>query len=75
MNLIKSSPKKQKNQECKNIVHFLQSKDDKQGTWLQSVGKSKDKEAKKAYRQRRKCFSTKDGFCSKKKNGATIVNR
>ena len=49
-------------EEYDNIVRFLESKDDKQRTWPQSVGKSKDKEAKRAYLQRCESFSTQDGL-------------
>ena len=62
--------------ECNNIVRFLESKDDKQRTWLQSVGKSKDKEAQRVYRQRGDCFSHPSTIVFvQNKKGATIVNR
>ena len=55
-------------EDYNDILRFLESKSDKQRSWPRGVEESKDKEAKRAYRQ--KCesfFATYDGLLFKLK--------
>ena len=50
-----------------HVVRFLESKSDKQRSWPRGVEESKDKEAKRAYRQTSESFATYDGLLFKLK--------
>ncbi|KAL5497499.1 hypothetical protein EMCRGX_G013975 [Ephydatia muelleri] len=52
-------------EEYNDIVRFLESKSDKQRSWPRGVEESKDKEAKRAYRQKCESFATYDGLLFK----------
>ncbi|KAL5518237.1 hypothetical protein EMCRGX_G003935 [Ephydatia muelleri] len=54
-------------EEYNDIVRFLESKSDKQRSWPRGVEESKDKEAKRAYRQKCESFATYDGLLFKLK--------
>ena len=56
-------------EEYNDIVRFLESKGDKQRSWPRARGveESKDKEAKRAYRQICESFATHDGLLFKLK--------
>ena len=54
-------------EEYNDIVRFLESKGDKQRYWPRGVEESKDKEAKRAYRQKCGSFATHDGVLFKLK--------
>ena len=54
-------------EEYNDIVRFLESKSDKQRSWPRDVEESKDKEAKRAYRQKFESFATYDGLLFKLK--------
>ena len=54
-------------EEYNDIVRFLESKGDKQRSWPRGVEESKDKEGKRAYRQKCESFATYDGLLFKLK--------
>ena len=54
-------------EEYNDIVRFLESNGDKQRSWPRGVEESKDKEAKRAYRQKCESFATYDGLLFKLK--------
>ena len=54
-------------EEYNDIVRFLESKGDKQRSWPRGVEESKDKEAKRANRQKYESIATYDGLLFKLK--------